>query len=309
MWINWLHKSRGPNSSNQYATGPARESTEAAKPTSAHLTPADGNQPASVASADEPQVTTSESESDSPSTTTASSEELPKTDEVKADGDRVADTPGDIAMKSTAAAAPTWTTQRMVIMGRGGPRFFKLDVNVGGRALELNAQTRMDALASELELSFNEPIEWNVLLDKPLVASGWLGNLVPNMDQREQLRGLYDANKDGKVNELEFRAFVTRGLSRSPLLKLSSKPSTSPQLPGTSEWGPIDLDASGELTLEELERTAATMLRYDFDADRILTPQEIRSATDGNVSMAANTRSSFLELEPVHSWDLANPMR
>ncbi len=138
------------------------------------------------------------------------------------------------AMPTTPAVPATWTSQRIVVLGKGGPRFLKLDVNVGHRDLEAGFQAALASVAAELQLNFAQPCGWNELLDKPLVASGWLGNLVPNSEQRQQLQGLYDSNKNEKVEEPEFRAFITRGLSRNPHFKLSSKRTTQALVPSKS---------------------------------------------------------------------------
>lgn len=252
----------------------------------------------------EPKVTASElsyaaaAELDKPNSESASDTSNPPTS-----ASATVTTPS--VMETTTPA--TWSTQRLVIMGNGGPRFFKLDVNVGGQDLDHGFQSAIAKIAGELALDFAQPIDWNTLLDKPLVASGWLGNLVPNSEQREQLRGLYDANRDEKVDEPELRAFVTRGLSRTPHLKLLSRRSTAPRLPFNSVWGPVDQDESNDLSREELMATTRTMLRFDFDGDRILTPAELRSATESEMNMTAGGIATQLELSPVHAWDLEKP--
>lgn len=203
----------------------------------------------------------------------------------------------------SATKPATWTADRIVIMGKGGPIFLKLDVNVGNQDLEIGFRSALGSVAEELHLHFEEPIDWNTLLDNPLIASGWLGNLVPGSDQRDQLRGLYDKNGNGKVDEAEFHAFVTRGISRSPHLKLIARPGNAPQLPWNSVWGPIDVDENGELTAEELAQASKNMLRFDFDGDNSLNIGELLSVADSDRGMSSPTRSSLLDLRPVHEWD------
>lgn len=251
----------------------------------------------------EPKVTASELSDATAQSSTPNSESASDTANPSTPAPMNATTPTAMEVPTPA----TWSAQRLVIMGNGGPRFFKLDVNVGGQDLEHGFQSAIAKIGSELALDFAKPINWNTLLDKPLVASGWLGNLVPNSEQREQLRGLYDANQDEKVDEPELRAFVTRGLSRTPHLKLFSRRSTAPRLPSNSVWGPVDQDESGDLSREELMATTRTMLRFDFDGDRILTPAELRSATESDMNMTGGGTATQLELSPVHAWDLEKP--
>ena len=211
------------------------------------------------------------------------------------------------AMAMSPASAATWSAERIVIMGKGGPRFLKLNVNVGNEDLEIGFRSALSKIAEELQINFKEPIAWKELLDKPLIASGWLGNLVPDAEQREQLRGLYDKNDNGQVDESEFQAFLTRGLSRMSHLKLSSRASTAPQLPSNSVWGPIDQDENGELSAVELAQASKTMLRFDFDGDNTLTAGELRTASDSDMNMSSPARTSMLDLRPVHQWDSQKP--
>ncbi len=219
---------------------------------------------------------------------------------------RASDSP---PMKPTPEPPPAkFSSRNLVVMGKGGPRFFKLNVNVARQDLEEGFQVAMRRLAAELSIDFDNPIDWNALVDKPLVASGWLGNLVPTAEQREQLRGLYDANNNEKVDEAEFQAFVTRGLSRTPHLKFSKRRPALPLVQNESLWGPIDLDDDGELTKAELEQTKQSLMRYDFDSDRILTLAEFRSAQESDPNMATGSaRSSVYDEAPAHLWDAAKP--
>lgn len=214
-----------------------------------------------------------------------------------------------VAPNPTSPAQPVaWTSQHLVVMGKGGPRFLKLNVNVGGQDLDHGFQAALAKIAQGLSMDFAQPMTWEELLDKPLIASGWLGNLVPSSEQRSQLRNLYDTNKDEKVDEAEFRSFLTRGLTRIAPLRVVSRPSTAPVFPSESPWGPIDKDDSGDLSLEELNEVSQNMLRFDFDGDRILTPGELRSANDADSNRSPRRPGTMmLDLNPVHVRDKSKP--
>ncbi len=85
------------------------------------------------------------------------------------------------------------------------------------------------------------------------MASGWLGNLVATAEQRDQLINLYDTDKNSRVESPEFRAFITRGLSRGVPLRLSTGAEIPPLIEGESPWGPLDKNQDGQLDQAEID--------------------------------------------------------
>lgn len=217
------------------------------------------------------------------------------------------------APAATVAAGETetlssWTRQRIVLLGQGGPRLVDVQVNVDGVELLAGLQGATKKTAEELKLDFSKPPSWESLLEKPLIRSGWLGNLVPTDEQRQQLFSLYDTNKDQLVAIEEFQAFLTRGLSRAAQLRVVRGRSTAALLDTPSAWGPIDRNADSELTAEERSLVLPTMLQYDFDGDRIITAAELRSVNDtSNGRMAASSSGRMMDVTAVLSLDPAKP--
>lgn len=243
--------------------------------------------------------------------TTAASE---NSSQPNARADTAADGGRQLATNETAAAeveidAASWTSQRIALLPDGGPRFVDLRVNVGNVELESGLIDAAAQLAEEIEVDFAKGQSWESLLEKPLVQSGWLGNLVPTPEQREQLFSLYDSSRDKQVDPEEFRAFLTRGLSRTPQLRVVQGKPAAPLLLSPSAWGPTDQNGDGELSSQELEQTPVTMLQYDFDGDRILTPTELRSINDTSMeSMELARGTGMLDVAAVLPVDIAKPL-
>lgn len=197
-----------------------------------------------------------------------------------------------------------WTSERLVVLARGGPRIIDVHVNVAGRDLMTGFTDAAATLSSELGIDWNSPVTWDSILEKPLIQSGWLGNLVPTAEQREQLLGLYDNNGDRLVDSMEFRAFLTRGLSRNRQLRLVHVRATESGLRSASVWGPIDQNEDGELSETELSQIAKSLLQYDFDGDRILTRQEFQSSNESAAEQGNMARPvGMLESTAVHLVD------
>ncbi len=119
-------------------------------------------------------------------------------------------------------------------------------------------------------------LSWAQLLDLPLIQSGWLGNLVADDEQEDQLIGMYDVQRDDIVADDELEQFLSRGLSRSGALQVTETGSAT----GLSPWGPADLDADFLLSEEEAEEMAEAIRELDRDGDGLVTRAEVESSDD-----------------------------
>lgn len=195
---------------------------------------------------------------------------------------------------------PTWSTLRLVLLAPGGPRLVDLRVNVAGRDLADGFANATQSLAEELDFRFDSPISWEALLEKPLVKSGWLGNLVPSAEQRAELLAMYDHENVGTVDRAEFDAFLTRGLTRRSHLRLvHARATAAPLMRSNSPWGELDQDEDGELSEQELSRTGDALMHFDFDGDGIITESELRSNSEAMRGPMNMSRSSGL-LDVTH---------
>ncbi len=141
------------------------------------------------------------------------------------DSKRMANMNDGTAFPSTAQ----WTSQRLILLAPGGPKILDVKLAVGETELQKSLDQSTEKLASEVHMKLDGSAMWTELLQHPLVKSGWIGNLVPKEDQVGQVLALYDTNRDERVQLEEFQAFITRGLSRSGLVRLVREPTTAMQ--------------------------------------------------------------------------------
>ncbi|MCR9291657.1 MAG: hypothetical protein NXI32_02990 [bacterium] len=170
-----------------------------------------------------------------------------------------------------------WTTRRLAALSPTGPIMLDLSVAVGELDLEAASEALVEQVADSLrtDLQVDEqnsktgflPMEWQALLQLPLIQSGWLGNLVPDNEQESQLIAMYDTNRDQKVDREEFAAFLSRGLSRNAELQISDIGEEPGPPASKSPWG--RLDSNNDYSLDASEQAAVTVLlsSYDFNGD------------------------------------------
>jgi len=199
----------------------------------------------------------------------------------------------------------TWTVRRLIALVETGPCLIDLFVCVDGQSLELAAQEHQKLLAQELLEQLEPPATWEKLLDLPLVRSGWLGNLLPDESQREQVISLYDTRRDGIVDEDELPAFLSRGLARSGPLQIKDEGHAADYDPSQSPWGKADGNRDFALDAAERQQFLTAVGQLDVNADAVLTLAELlgeNSATAMN--SGAGNRSSMLRAVTLMTTEL-----
>ncbi len=189
----------------------------------------------------------------------------------------------------------SWTTRRLIALGQKGPTVIDLSVSVGRKSLEEATAEATAAIADEILGDLEQPVTWSSLLNQPLVQSGWLGNLVPEEEQREQLISMYDTERDEVVGAEELGPFLSRGLARDAPLQISDIGSAPDEDVNASPWGMADQDNDNSLSADEMSAFASVVGRLDYNGDAIVSAQELEQA--GSMSMQSNSmsRQSLLE--------------
>ena len=108
----------------------------------------------------------------------------------------------------------TWSTHRILALASTGPIVIDVSANIGGKSLDEAAAAATGRAEAQIAKDLDKPWTWAKLLDHPLISSGWLGNLVPEGEQRGPLIGMYDKDGDEEADDDELPAFLTRGLAR-----------------------------------------------------------------------------------------------
>jgi hypothetical protein len=200
----------------------------------------------------------------------------------------------------------------LIALDDDGPILIDVLISMGGASLEAAAKSYESMLAVELMGDQLLPTHWSDLIEHPLVRSGWLGNLIddssqansinetPNSAQttKEAILAMVDIERDDLVSPSEFRAFLSRGLSRRSPLVIAEAGVQPGVDPSQSPWGPIDSDGNFLLDDQELTQAASNLIRLDANGDGIVTQQESTLAMTTEQSVGFMTSSSML---PQHS--------
>ncbi|MDX1929894.1 MAG: hypothetical protein SFV81_25430, partial [Pirellulaceae bacterium] len=191
------------------------------------------------------------------------------------------------AMTAPAEPPQTWTSQRIVALAANGPLVIDMSVNVGGKSLNEAAEAATLRATAKVREDMEQPWQWQKLIDHPLVRSGWLGNLVPEEEQREELLKMYNTDGDEEVDEDELLVFLTRGLARGDALRFTDLRVTPSGNSSSMPWEKLDANRDATLDSSEIENLQNVVRSQDLNADGVVTIAEIQSvrAEDSNASM------------------------
>lgn len=248
-------------------------------------------------------------DSDSDSTSLEANDS--KSAEITSTGDSKQAIKSGVSEKTNKVATekiPTgnWTTQRIIAATVKGPVVIDLMIQVGEKDLATASEAAIEPIAKTLIESSTENVEWKKILDQPLLKSGWLGNLVADAAQVDQLIAMYDKDKNGLVEPEELTLYLTRGLSRSAPLSLADIGNEPSNDDSESPFGPMDVNNDNALSGDELEGASRVLAKFDFNGDSIISLTELGSSNE--VQMVANRRmgrmlkSSSLVFEPPNSY-------
>ena len=205
--------------------------------------------------------------------------------------------PTELAAPVTPPA--TWSTQRIIALSATGPLVIDVSANIGGKSLDEAAEAATQRATAKITKDMAKPWKWPDLLDHPLVGSGWLGNLVPEADQRDQLVKMYNTDGDEEVDDTELLAFLTRGLARGAAFRFTDIGSARGGSMGPSPWEHLDANRDSTLDSSEIGNLQNVVRRFDLNADGIVTIAEIQAgrsdASSESMGMTSmlDTKSGF----------------
>lgn len=195
---------------------------------------------------------------------------------------------GDAGSRSSQAVEPdlppaeyltgNWTKRRLVALATGGPTIIDIAISIDGQDLATASENVAAALAAEIFDGLESPVQWKDLLNQPLIQSGWLGNLVAEEDQVDQLISMYDLVRDDIATVEELGPFLSRGLARNDPLQIIDIGVAPDASPNQSPWGELDGNEDYVLSQNEIESIGRTIRRFDYNGDSIVTLQELNQS-------------------------------
>ena len=188
----------------------------------------------------------------------------------------------------------SWSVHRIVALASTGPILIDVSANIGGKSLDEAAAAATGRAVAQIAKDLEKPWSWAKLLDHPLIGSGWLGNLVPEGEQREQLIGMYNKDGDDEVDDDELSAFLTRGLAREAAFRFTDIGFAPGTTASRSPWEQLDSNRDSSLDKSEIADIPTVAARFDLNEDRIISLAEMQSnrSTQSSEMMGS---SSFLD--------------
>lgn len=191
--------------------------------------------------------------------------------------------PGSAATADSASPpaeylAGEWTKRRLVALAAGGPTIVDIAISVDGQDLATVSESVAAEMAAEIFAGLEAPVQWKDLLNQPLIQSGWLGNLVAEEDQVDQLISMYDRVRDDIATVEELGPFLSRGLSRNDPLQITDIGVAPDATPNQSPWGELDSNEDYVLSRDELQNIGRAVLRFDYNGDSVVTLQEVNQS-------------------------------
>jgi Ca2+-binding EF-hand superfamily protein len=180
-------------------------------------------------------------------------------------------------MAAPESPSESWSVQRVIALAATGPVVVDLSVNIGGQSLDEAAEAATLRATTSITADMEKPWKWPALLDHPLVRSGWLGNLVPEADQRDELIKMYNSDGDEEVDEDELAAFLTRGLARGSAFRFSDIGSAPGAAASASPWEQLDTNRDSTLDKAEISNLQKVVRTFDLNADGIVTIAELQA--------------------------------
>ncbi len=192
----------------------------------------------------------------------------------------------------------SWTVQRLIVLAKEGPMIIELMVQIGREDMDSASRLAVEPICEGIMSELGEEATWKQLLDHPLVRSGWLGNIVAQDDQLQQVTQMVDANRDGVVQTTELAMFLSRGLARlEPIRFRDAGVDSSSEF--SSPWGPLDRDSNHLLDKAEIDSAVSTLLSLDYDGDSNISLAEITPQSQPNAMMSRQPARSMLPVSTV----------
>ena len=197
----------------------------------------------------------------------------------------------------------TWSTHRILALASIGPLVIDVSANIGGKSLDEAAAAATGRVVAQIAKDLDKPWTWAKLLDHPLISSGWLGNLVPEGEQRGQLIGMYNKDGDDEADDDELPAFLTRGLARQTAFRFTDIGFAPGTTASRSPWEQLDINRDSSLDKSEIANLPTVIARFDLNADHTITIAEMQSnrSTQSTEMMGSSSMldsKSALEVGP-----------
>jgi Ca2+-binding EF-hand superfamily protein len=179
--------------------------------------------------------------------------------------------------------APTYGTERIVLIAPGNPLIVELRLTIDGRPHTEALARLVEEVLKLADADGDGQTTWRELFDCKRVKYGQFGNLAVNNENSEkQIIDRYDIARDGVADRSELPRFLTRNAGASrPFSIRGTLNYRDINRRGAATWRVIDADDDGVISADEMKLAAGRLTARDSDDDEILLIGDFNSGAAG----------------------------
>ncbi|HEX4412363.1 MAG TPA: hypothetical protein VH107_01960 [Lacipirellulaceae bacterium] len=216
---------------------------------------------------------------------------------------------------ATAPPPPKPQPERITILTPGGPLIMDATITVNGRPANEAFEKLIDGVLAAATPEKEKTPTWKALAANEEYLKGQqYGKPVRERDLK-MWTDEYDSNHDGEIERDEAAAWLGRAAGRKmkPFSLRSSRSYSNVPSASSRIWKLLDTNGDGQLSADELQKCAKTLLAFDDDNDGVVTAEEFETLRDlllgdGQASLGQRqvSRAAALYLEPGFADDRLN---
>jgi Ca2+-binding EF-hand superfamily protein len=282
-----------------------------------------GCQPSKPKAAPPPAVkpTAAPSATTTPASTTTPSSTAAKGDESKtqshSEGSTSKPVSEEIVAKKDAPAAtpPKNHPERIAILTPGGPLLVDVTLTIDGHPANESFEKLIDGVLAAADTDKDKHPTWKELAANEEYLKGQQYGMPVRERDLKTWTEQYDLNHDGEIQRDEAAAWLGRAAGHK-MRAFSLRSSRSyANVPSASSriWKLLDANGDGQLSEEELQQCAKTLLAFDDDNDGVVTAEEFETLRDllmgdsqASMGQRSVSRAAALYLEPGFAPDRLN---
>ncbi len=229
--------------------------------------------------------------------------------------DKATSKAGTPKKQESAPPPPKPHPERIAILTPGGPLIVDVTLTIDGHPANEPFEKLIDGVLAAATSDKDKRPTWKALAaNEEYLKEQQYGMPVRERDLKTWT-DQYDHNHDGEIQRDEAAAWLGRAAGRK-MRAFSLRSSRSyANVPSASSriWKLLDTNGDGQLSAEELQQCAKTLLAFDDDNDGVVTAEEFETLRDlllgdsqGSMGQRGVSRAAALYLEPNFAPDRLN---
>jgi Ca2+-binding EF-hand superfamily protein len=208
----------------------------------------------------------------------------------------------------TAPPAPTFATERIVLLAPMNPVLVEFQLSIDGRPHTQALERLVAEVLKVADADGDGRPTWKEVTESKRFKYGQFGNVaITNDNNYKQVAEMYDADRDAVVDAAELPRFLTRNAGSARAFSVRGLADYRRTGRDSPLWALFDADEDGLISAAERAAAPGRILSRDTDDDEIVLPGDVnpRVAADP-VMMTARRRGAetVVRLLGAHAdWD------